>query len=130
MRTVTFVFCAAGAVALTGSVAFVKEFETVKSTVVSAPGARFAYGFDGASAVTPAGGVSATVPLCVWSDQLCTTTGTVSVPPTGMVWTAAERPRRLASGTLPVSHWSYSCQLPQRWKRPSTPETTRTTWSV
>src|SRR3954469_3044637 len=130
MRTLTFVFCADGAGPLTGSVAFVNEFETAKLTVFSAPAARPVYGFDSASAVTPAGSVRETAPSCAWSDQLCTTTGSVSVSPTATVWIAAERPRRFAAGAVSVSHWSYSCQLPHRWKRPSTGDTTRMTWSV
>src|SRR4051812_1988702 len=130
MRTLRLVFCAAGAGALTGRVALVNEFETVKFTVVVAPGARLLYGLDVASAVTPVGSVRLTVPLCVVSDQLWTSTGSVNEPPTGTVWIAAERPRRRAAGAVLSSQLSYSGQLPQRWKRPSTPGTSRTSWSV
>ena len=45
MRTVTFVFCCWPGVLpgnVVGSVEFVNEFDTVKLTVVSAPGARSA----------------------------------------------------------------------------------------
>ena len=70
------------------------------------------------------------MPLWVVSDQLWTTTGSVNVSPTPVVWIAAERPSRRAAGAVFSSQLSYSAQLPQRWKRPSTGETTRTTWSV
>jgi hypothetical protein len=45
-------------------------------------------------------------------------------------WIAAERPSRRAEGAVFSSQLSNSPQLPQRWKRPSTGETTRTSWSV
>src|SRR3954452_23817338 len=131
MRTFTFVFCELGAGPLTGSVAFVYVFETVKFTVVSAPGASGPYGFESASAVTEAdGSVRLTLPLCGVVDQLWTTTGSVNDWPTATVWIAAERPRRSACGAEPWTHWSYSSQLPHRWKRPSTAGTMRTTLSV
>src|SRR3954449_3292062 len=98
MRTLTLLFCAAGAGALTGRVALVNEFETVKWMVVSASAARFVYGFEVASAVTPVGSVSVTVPLWVPADQLWTTTGRSIELPTGIVWIAAERPRRRGAG--------------------------------
>src|SRR5689334_12266965 len=130
MRTDTLPFCASAGLAVVGSVALVNEFETWKLTVVSAPGARFAYGLEVASAVTFAGSARLTVPLCVALDQLWTTTGSVNVSPTAVVWTAVERPSRRASGAVFSTQLSYSAQLPQRWKRPSTGETTRTSWSV
>src|SRR4051812_19983430 len=130
MRTLTLPFCESAGVAVVGSVALVNEFDTWKLTVVSAPGARFVYGLESASAVTLAGSVRLTVPLIGVSDQLWTSTGSVKVSPTPVVWIAAERPRRRAAGAVCSSHVSYSAQLPQRWKRPSTGETTRTTWSV
>src|SRR3954447_5570639 len=130
MRTLTFVFCELGAAALTGRVAFVNEFETVKFTVASAPGASGPYGFDVASAVTPAGSVRETVPLCGVVAQLWMSTGTGSVSPTPIVWIAAERPSRRAGFAVFSIQLSYSAQLPQRWKRPSTGETIRTTSSV
>src|SRR4051794_29645752 len=100
MPTLTLVFCDDGAGPLTGSVALVNEFETVKLTTFSAPAARSAYGLDVASAVTPAGRVRLTSPLCAVPDQLCTTTGSVNVSPTPVVWIAAERPRRFAAGAV------------------------------
>src|SRR3954469_21291336 len=130
MRTLTLPVCESAGVAVVGSVEFVNEFETVKLTVVSAPGARFAYGLDVASAVTFAGSVSVTVPLWDVAPQLWTSTGNMNVSPTPVVWIAAERPRRRAAGAMFSIQLSYSAQLPQRWKRPSTGETTRTTWSV
>src|SRR4051812_23840924 len=75
MRTVRLPFCESAGVAVVGSVAFVNVFEIVKLTVVSAPGARFAYGLLTASAVTPAGSVSVTTPLWAVCDQLWTSTG-------------------------------------------------------
>src|SRR4051812_29928969 len=134
MRTLTFVFCCWPAVMppgnVVGSVAFVNEFETVKLTVVSAPAARSVYGFDVASAVTPAGSVKLTVPLWGVAVQLWTSTGSVNDSPAGTVWIAVDRPSRRADGAVVSDQVSYSAQLPQRWKRPSTGETTRTTWSV
>src|SRR5688572_8610273 len=131
MRMLTFVFCCwPGGLPgnVVGSVAFVNEFETLKLIVVSAPGARVAYGLDVASAVTPFGSVRLTVPLCGSSDQLWTLTGIVIVSPTAVVCWAPERPRRRAAGAVCSVHWSYSANLPQRWNWPSTGETTRTTW--
>src|SRR3954454_2497575 len=130
MRTLTLPVWESAGVAVVGSVEFVNEFETVKLTVVSAPGARFVYGLDVASAVTLGGRVSVTVPLCAVAPQLWTSTGSVNVSPTPVDWIAAERPRRRASGAVFSSQLSNSAQLPQRWKRPSTGETTLTTWSV
>src|SRR4051794_41546245 len=137
MRTLTFVFCdwpdtggvpAGGNVV--GNVELVNEFDTRKLTVVSAFGARLLYGLESASAVKPLGSVRLTVPFCAVSLQLWTTTGSVSVSPAATVCTAAERPSRRAAGAVVSSQLSNSAQLPQRWKRPSTGETTRTTWSV
>src|SRR3954471_19506366 len=130
MRTLMLEFCWLPVAPVSGSVEFVKEFVTVKFTVVSAPGASGPYGFDVASAVTPDGSVRETVPLCDVVDQLCTSTGTVSVSPTPIVWIALERPSRRAGGAVFSTQLSYSAQLPQRWKRPSTGETIRTTSSV
>src|SRR3954447_16915395 len=130
MRTFTFVLCELAGAPVIGSVEVVNEIETRKSPVASAPGASGPYGFDRASAVTPDGGVSETVPLCDVVDQLWTSTGTVIVSPALTVWIAAERASRRAGGAVCSSQLSYSAQLPQRWKRPSTGETTRTTSSV
>src|SRR4051794_8242113 len=120
MRTFTLPLCESAGVAVVGSVAFVNELETWKLTVVSAPGARSLYGFESASAVTLAGSVSATAPLCAVSDQLWTTTGSVNVSPTPVVCTAPERPSRRVAGAVLSCQLSNSAQLPQRWKRPST----------
>ena len=131
MRTLTLPLCESAGFAVVGSVELVNVFETVKLTVVSAPGARFVYGLDVASAVTPAGSVRLTVPLIARRRTSCgRRPGSVNVSPTPVVWIAAERPRRRAAGAVFSSQLSYSAQLPQRWKRPSTGETTRTTWSV
>ncbi len=102
----------------------------VNSTVASAPGASGPYGLEAASAVKFAGSASDTVPLCSSSDQLWTSTGIVFVSPSPIDVTAAERPTRSARGAVSVSQLSYSFHLPQRWKRPSTGETTRATVSV
>ena len=116
-------------IAAPGSV--VSVFVSVKLTVVSAPGASGPYGFDVASSVKSAGAVIVTVPLCVVVDQLWTSTGNVIVSPMPIDWIAAERPSRLR---LRRACRSASCRtrahLPQRWKRPSTAGTTRTTLSV
>src|SRR6266498_4456564 len=87
IRTVTFVFCwlAGDPGLLIGSVEFVNELETSKLTVVSPPAASGPYGFVNASAVSPAGSVSVTVPLWLVSDQLWTSTGSVNVDPAAVV---------------------------------------------
>src|ERR1700754_1174602 len=127
MRTLTLPVWESAGFAVVGSVALVNEFETAKLTVASAPGAKGPYGFETASAVTPAGKVKETVPLCATDDQLWGSTGSVNVSPTPVVCPAPERPSRRAAGAVFSSHVSNSAQLPQRWKRPSTGETTRTT---
>ena len=66
------------------------------------------------------------VPGLLLADQLWTSTGTVIVSPIAIDCAAAERPTRSARGAVSVIHSSYSAHLPQRWKRPSTGETTRT----
>src|SRR6476620_6080123 len=112
MRTLTLPFCESAGVAVVGRVVFVNVLETVKLTVVSAPAARLVYGLVVASAVTLAGSVRVTVPLWGASDQLWTTTGSVKVSPTPVVWIAAERPRRRADGAVFSSQLSNSAQLP------------------
>ena len=102
----------------------------LNATVASPPGASGPYGFEVASAVNPAGSVRVTAPLCVALDQLWTSTGTLIVRPTPIVSAAADRPSRDAAGAVSSSHSSYSAHLPQRWNRPSTGGTSRTTLSV
>src|SRR3954469_11203533 len=114
MGMLTFVFCAVAGPPVIGSVAFVNEFETRKLTVVSAPGARFVYGLEVASAVKPDGSARLTVPLWSVLLQLWTSTGIVSVSPAATVWIAAERPSRRAAGAVVSSQLSNSAQLPQR----------------
>src|SRR5215208_503481 len=113
---------------LSGSVASV--LVTANSTVALPPGASVPYGLDVASAVKPAGSVSCTSPVCGVVDQSCTLTGTVRVSPMPIDWAAGESPIRSARGAVVWSQLSYSCHLPQRAKRPSTGDTTRTTVSV
>ena len=115
-------------IAAPGSV--VSVFVRTKLTVASAPPASGPYGFDVASAVKPAGSVSVTEPLWLVVDQLWTATGRLIVSPMPIDCTAAERPSRRAVGASVSSHWSNSPHLPQRWNRPSTAGTMRTTESV
>src|SRR3954447_18427735 len=98
MRTLTFVVCELGAAALTGRVAFVNEFETVKFTVAFAPGASGPYGFDVASAVTPLGSVSVTVPDCAVVARWGTSGGSVRFPRLRVFWMPAEGRSRRACG--------------------------------
>src|SRR4051812_18115576 len=113
-----------------GRVAFVYELLTENVTVVSAPGASGPYGLLACGEDIPAGRPRLTVPDCGEVDQLWTTTGTSFVSPAPILSTAADRPSRDACGAVSRSHSSYSWNLPQRWKRPSAGETTRTTSSV